>query len=154
MVKCEDPAASETADPLGHCRDAVAQALRLPDVLPGVVAIAVVGSWARGAARADSDLDLVVLTEQPSVALCTSDWIAVFGDEVDVGCAPLTSEPSRNAGSGCPTGLVIEVGIAEPSWAATDPLDAGTERVVRDGVVPLHDPHGLLNALLDTTHRQ
>ena len=83
---------------------------------------------------ADSDLDLVVLTEQPSVALCTSDWIAVFGDEVDiVRTADFGAIQERRLR--LPTGLVIEVGIAEPSWAASDPLDAGTGRVVRDGIV-------------------
>ena len=37
-------------------------------------------------------------------------------------------------------GLEVEVGIAEPSWAATDPVDPGTRRVVTDGLRILHDP--------------
>ncbi len=74
----------------------------------------------------------------------------MFGDEVDiVRTADFGAIQERRLR--LPTGLVIEVGIAEPSWAATDPLDAGTGRVVRDGMVPLHDPHGLLNALRSRT---
>jgi hypothetical protein len=49
-----------------------------------------------------------------------------------------------------PSGLEIEVGIAPTSWAATDPLDDGTHRVVRDGFRILHDRDGLLKNLLDT----
>lgn len=44
-------------------------------------------------------------------------------------------------------GLEVEVGIAEPAWAATDPVDPGTRRVVTDGLRILHDPDGRLAAL-------
>jgi hypothetical protein len=44
-------------------------------------------------------------------------------------------------------GLEVEVGIAEPVWAATDPVDPGTRRVVTDGLRILHDPDGRLAAL-------
>jgi predicted nucleotidyltransferase len=38
-----------------------------------VVAAAVVGSWARGAARMDSDIDIVVLTnEKPATSMMTT----------------------------------------------------------------------------------
>jgi hypothetical protein len=39
------------------------------------------------------------------------------------------------------------VGIAEPAWAATNPVDPGTRRVVTDGLRILHDPDGRLAAL-------
>jgi predicted nucleotidyltransferase len=40
-----------------------------------VVAAAIVGSWARGAAREDSDVDVVLLTEDVSV-FESDGWIA------------------------------------------------------------------------------
>lgn len=40
----------------------------LADVLGAVVAIGLAGSWARGAGGPDSDVDLVVLTGEPTAA--------------------------------------------------------------------------------------
>jgi len=44
-----------------------------------VHAIALVGSYARGAARDDSDIDLVLLTDQPQKYLEELKWIESFG---------------------------------------------------------------------------
>jgi hypothetical protein len=44
-------------------------------------------------------------------------------------------------------GLELDVGVVTPDWAATDPVDEGTRRVVADGMVALYDPDGLLAAL-------
>lgn len=44
--------------------------------------------------------------------------------------------------------LELDVGIGEPSWAATTPVDPGTRRVVSDGMRIVHDPDGLLRALI------
>ena len=46
-----------------------------------------------------------------------------------------------------PSGLEVESGIAPLTWAATDEIDPGTRRVVGDGLIPLYDPDGLLDAL-------
>ncbi|MFJ5680155.1 hypothetical protein [Streptomyces sp. NPDC093097] len=47
-----------------------------------------------------------------------------------------------------PSGLEVEVDIGSPDWARTDPVDPGTRRVVTDGARRLHDPEGLLDALI------
>ena len=52
-----------------------------------------------------------------------------------------------------PSGLEVELGVAPPSWAATDPVDEGTRRVVADGVSVIYDPEGLLSGLLDACGR-
>jgi predicted nucleotidyltransferase len=44
-----------------------------------VQAIALVGSYARGVARDDSDIDLVILTDQPQKYLDDLKWTERFG---------------------------------------------------------------------------
>lgn len=44
-----------------------------------VQAVALVGSYARGEARDDSDIDLVILTDQPQKYLEDSRWTERFG---------------------------------------------------------------------------
>ena len=46
---------------------------------PDVQGIALVGSYARGSARDDSDVDLVILTDQPHKYLDDVQWIGRFG---------------------------------------------------------------------------
>lgn len=46
---------------------------------PDVQGIALVGSYARGAARDDSDIDLVILTDQPKRYLEDIIWTQYFG---------------------------------------------------------------------------
>ena len=46
---------------------------------PDVKGIALVGSYARSAARNDSDIDLVVLTDQISKYVEDMQWIELFG---------------------------------------------------------------------------
>ncbi|SHH10705.1 Nucleotidyltransferase domain-containing protein [Jatrophihabitans endophyticus] len=122
-------------------------AARLTGTVPGVVAVGLAGSWARGTARPDSDVDLVALTDRPERLLGTHDWFAAFGPGAElVRSADFGAIQERRLR--LPDGLVVEVGVGSPSWAATDPLDAGTARVVRDGFVALADPAGLLAALV------
>ncbi|HVX70421.1 MAG TPA: nucleotidyltransferase domain-containing protein [Mycobacteriales bacterium] len=118
----------------------------LPRLVSGVVGIAVVGSWARAAGRADSDVDLVVLANEPSRLLDDRSWLTIFGSE-----AVLVGE--RNFGLlqerrlRRPDALEVEVGVAGAEWAALPP-DSGTARVVRDGVHVLFDPEGLFAELI------
>jgi hypothetical protein len=46
-----------------------------------------------------------------------------------------------------PSGFEVELGVAPLSWAGTDPVDAGTFRVINDGHRIVHDPDGSLAAL-------
>ena len=52
-----------------------------------------------------------------------------------------------------PSGLEVELDAAPPSWAATDPVNEGTRRVVTDGVSVVYDPKGVLARLLDACGR-
>lgn len=131
-----------------NVREALAGAAQLPEAVPGIVAIALVGSWARLSARPDSDVDLVVLTSDPETLLGTSAWFQVFGEDSELvrseDFGPIQERRLRR-----PDGLEVELGIGRPHWAATEPPDAGTARVVRDGMRILFDPERLLASLAE-----
>ena len=119
---------------------------------PDIRAVLVVGSWARGAATMASDLDVVVLTDEKSPYTERDDWIEAAVGEAAAICrraewGPLLTERRIRLRSG----FEVEFGFAPTNWAATDPLDPGTVGVVRDGCWPLHDPQGLVAALLDAS---
>jgi uncharacterized protein len=126
---------------------------------PDVRAIAVVGSWARGAARPDSDLDLILLTDDPSIYIFDEAWtngLPATAILFSRSWGAITERrlfvrsPSAEIGPD----LEVELGVGLPSWAATEPLDAGTKRVVSDGFRIVHDPYGLLEALLDAVNAE
>jgi len=110
-----------------------------------VLAAALAGSWARHAARADSDIDIVILAAKPGALLRNRQWLSRFGSvewarREDWGQVQSLRVRYRTGGE-------VEFGVAELLWAATDPLDPGTLRVVSDGFHVLHDPQGLLEKL-------
>lgn len=122
--------------------EVISAARTLPEVAPGIVGIALVGSWARAAGRGDSDVDLIVLTAEPPALLDDRSWFAAFGkDAVLVGERNFGLVQERRLRR--PDGLEVEVGVASPAWAAVPP-DAGTSQVVRDGLHVLFDPEHLL----------
>jgi predicted nucleotidyltransferase len=109
-------------------------------------AIGLAGSYARGSPRADSDVDLVVLTENPTRLLEEDGWHQRFGDVELVRSEEFGVLVERRLR--LPSGLEIEVGIAPTSWAATDPVDTGTQCVVRDGFTILFERDHLLTRLV------
>lgn len=105
--------------------------------------VLVVGSWARGAPRMDSDVDVVVLTDNPGYA-DPAGWTGLLGGEV----ARLADwGPLREVRLRRPSGFEVEVGVVPVSWAGTDPVDPGTRRVLDGGHRIVHDPAGVLAAL-------
>ena len=111
---------------------------------PDVTAIVLVGSYARGTASEGSDVDLVILTSDVHRYFRDRSWVSLFGEvaeyrEEDYG--RLTSLRAFYGG-----GLEVEYGFSTPDWA-TVPIDAGTLRVVKDGVKVLHDPQGIIGGM-------
>ena len=107
-----------------------------------VQAIALVGSYARGAARDDSDIDLVILTDQPKKYLDSIGWVERFGrvekhQTEDYGKLISIRVSYQN-------GAEVEYGITTPDWAAT-PLDAGTREVILGGMIVLFERGILLS---------
>jgi predicted nucleotidyltransferase len=117
-----------------------------------IEAAALVGSWARGTARPDSDVDIVILTTQPEAYLGDQAWLHTFGEVESVSLEDWGLVQARRvfyAG-----GLEAEIGITTRAWARTDPVDAGTGLVLRGGIRALADRHGLLRALVEAVDKQ
>jgi predicted nucleotidyltransferase len=109
---------------------------------PDVQGIALVGSYARGAGRDDSDIDLVILTDQPHQYLEDLQWIDRFGvvgkhQTEDYGKLISIRVWYEN-------GPEVEYGLTTPDWAAL-PLDAGTQRVISGGMRVLFERGNLLS---------
>ena len=113
---------------------------------PDVVAVALVGSWARGAARPDSDIDLVIVTHDVAGFFAFPGWLVHFGEPTDR--IEETYGVLRALRVWYTDGPEVEFGVVPPAWCATDPVDPGTARVVLDGLVAFHDPDGLLARLV------
>ncbi len=113
---------------------------------PDVRAAALVGSWARGAAREGSDIDLILIVTDPADFLQQDAWLNTFGVVERVTREDWGRVQSlRVYYQGGPE---VEFGITTAEWVGTSPVDAGTARVVHDGLRILVDPDGLLADLL------
>ena len=111
---------------------------------PDIQAVALVGSYARQAASEESDLDLVILTDQAEQYLNFQVWLHNFG----------TVKGRQEENYGKVTSLrvwfdeniEIEFGFTTPDWA-TLPVDEGTGRVVKDGMCVLFERTPLLSSM-------
>jgi predicted nucleotidyltransferase len=110
-----------------------------------VRAAALIGSWARRSARMNSDVDLLLLTNDVAQYIKSDRWVQELGASAVVRTKRWGVLTERRLVM--PSGLEIDVGLAPPSWACTEPLDPGTLRVASDGLVSLYDADGLLAAL-------
>jgi uncharacterized protein len=108
-------------------------------------ALALVGSWAYGAPRENSDVDVVLLTDSPESYIHRDDWLPDV-DGVRI-VRTLDWGPITERRFALRSGLEVELGIATPAWASVDPLDRGTRKVVSDGMRALYDPDRLLALL-------
>lgn len=108
-----------------------------------VLAVGLAGSWARGTATPESDVDLVLVVVNVHELLVDDRWLWQFGEVAGVSNENWGLVQSRRVQY--VDGPEVEFGLTTTEWAAV-PLDPGTRRVVADGFVILHDPDGLLPA--------
>ena len=117
---------------------------------PSWRALAVVGSWARDAARDDSDLDLLILTDSIETWVADDAWLHASLATLGFSDATTALEDYGVAKSwrvSPAADVELELTFAPLIWAKTDPVDSGTRRVVRDGMVAVVDKDGLLRAI-------
>src|SRR5205807_4452988 len=114
-----------------------------------IAGVLLVGSHARGQAREDSDVDVVLLTLKPERYLGDRSWVAQFGS-----AARLEEEDWGRVVSlrvWYARGLEVEFSWTDPDWASLPP-DPGTQRVVSDGAQVVFDREGMLTELLAWTN--
>jgi predicted nucleotidyltransferase len=125
-----------------HIRDFLDAFVAWASAQRDVQGVALVGSYARGEAKDSSDIDLVILTDQFPKYVEDIEWTELFGaiekDQTeDYGALTSVRVWYQN-------GREVEYGITTPDWAAI-PLDAGTQRVIEDGMIVLFERGDLLS---------
>jgi len=112
--------------------------------------LALVGSWARGSARRDSDIDLVVVVPDPQKFRSDEHWLS----EIDWAGGRVADWHDADYGSAWSRHVElephcqIEFTFCAPSWAATDPIDTATADIVSGGCRILVDKMQLFGKLL------
>src|SRR5437867_1639167 len=106
--------------------------------------VALVGSHARDEARPDSDIDLVLLCEEPHAFLANTSWIHHFGavetyHTEEWGVVTSLRVSYRE-------GWEVEFGITTLAWAGL-PVDPGTQHAVSHGMRIVWDREGRLGRL-------
>jgi uncharacterized protein len=113
----------------------------------GILAVAAVGSHARRTARPDSDVDVIVIVDDPAKYLKTSTaWIERFGPVLSVSDEDWGLVQSKRVQYADRT--EVEFGFTIRRWASINPVDPGTMEVVSDGIRVLYDRETLLKSLL------
>ena len=111
---------------------------------PDVRGVALVGSHARGAARQDSDVDVMILTTNRERYFQGEPWASLFGqieraEEEHWGAVETLRVFYKGERE-------IEFNFSAPDWAGI-PVNSGTYRVVSDGMQILFDPEDLLGSV-------
>lgn len=110
-----------------------------------ITAVAKVGSYARGDPRPDSDIDIVLICEDPKARHLHREWIAEFGEattirHADYGLVQSLHIDFRDYGK-------VEFGLTNLEWL-TPPIDEKTKDVMRGGIVSVFDPKRLIDRVL------
>ena len=109
-----------------------------------IKAVALVGSYARDEANEGSDVDLLILTTDITKYISDHSWVSRFGETTECRIedwGKVTSLRTFYKG-----GLEVEYGFTTPDWAQM-PMDAGSSRVVSDGIKILFDAQYILSAV-------
>jgi predicted nucleotidyltransferase len=116
---------------LQHANTFIEHFSRWASTQSDILAVALVGSHARNAAREDSDLDLVIITDDPQKYLRQTEWAVIFGTVVKQQIENYGMLTSLRVWY--ESGLEIEYGLTTRAWAQI-PLDEGTKEVIEGGM--------------------
>ena len=107
-------------------------------------------SYSLFTARVDSDVDLVLVCETPSVLLDDLHWIHQFAEVVSAWHGDYGLVQSQHVQYQLDVEkmlLEVEFGITSTAWTAVSPPDVATCHCVLDGMRALYDPVGRLHIL-------
>ena len=113
---------------------------------PGLMALALVGSQARGKASAKSDVDLILLVRNPEAYLKNLDWVSEFGKPAHIVIEDYGKVTSLRVFYA--DGLEVEYGLSDFEWGS-DPKDEGDAQVITDGLIVLFEKYGHLSSKLN-----
>jgi predicted nucleotidyltransferase len=109
-----------------------------------IQAIGLVGSYARDAARPDSDIDLMIIVKDQDQYINDEGWVHQFGEVDEIEDEIWSQLKTKRVYY--KDGLEVEYNFDKKSWA--NPQDSGTKRVVTDGMKILVDKEGILKELV------
>jgi predicted nucleotidyltransferase len=108
---------------------------------PAIHAVALVGSYARGTANELSDVDLVIVTDDPATYVWDSAWSHTFGAVTRLQREEYGKVTSLR--TWYDDGLEVEYGFTDVTWVEA-PLDEGTQHVISSGLQVLFERDRIL----------
>ena len=109
-----------------------------------ILGLALVGSYACGLERPDSDVDFVIISDDEESLLQNDDWIEGFGTVSKTQLEDYGLVQSRRVFY--EDGVEAEFGFTGREWLRTDPVDRGTRCVLQSGYKVLDDKAGLFSS--------
>jgi predicted nucleotidyltransferase len=110
--------------------------------------ILLVGSHARGDARRNSDIDLLILVQNISSWINHTDWARKFGEPKEIEVEDWGQVQSVRVFYD--NQEEVEFSFALSSWTNTSPIDEGTRSVIKGGAMVLFDPNRLFQTLINS----
>lgn len=116
-----------------------------------VKGIILLGSYARGDNRNNSNVNVTIIALNPSEFFKENSWIEHFGKIFLLNKGENDIISLRIA---CIEEIQMHLNIVPLTWAETDPIDPETLKVILDGVRVLWDPDNLLHKLISFCQNQ
>jgi hypothetical protein len=113
---------------------------------PEIIGIVLVGSYARGEARLDSDVDLVIVLEDQRILMAGEKWAGCFGTIDDLSWENWGKVQSLRVYYS--SGMEVEFGLTDRDWLAS-PIDEGTKNVLQQGLMIICDPQQYVSRQLN-----
>jgi len=124
---------------------------RFAEADPEILAMALCGSWARGTARDDSDIDLSIIVKD-KIRFKDIKWLKTIGfEKINDKLEHYIDKTYGRVWSRhvfLKSGTEIEFSFADESWADCENPDTGTVKVVSDGYRIMYDPFNILQRLI------
>ncbi|MEM1393277.1 MAG: nucleotidyltransferase domain-containing protein [Cyanobacteria bacterium P01_D01_bin.116] len=126
---------------------------------PNILALALVGSYARGEATLESDVDLMIIASDIEFFRHDYDWMHQINwesinykiqkwNDAEYGVVWSRHIYLINSKNHSANKLKVEISFGLPTWASIDPIDSGTFSVVNRGCKIIYDPQRILTKLI------